>query len=70
MAENEQTTKPTPADLQGKDQPGMLGDGTEEQNLNRPGDKGARITEDQLLTADQAKAEQVKQGGRQNKTEH
>lgn len=48
MAENEQTIKPTPADQQGKDQPRMLGDGTQEQNLNRPGDKGASITEDQL----------------------
>lgn len=48
MAENEQTIKPTPADQQGKDQPGMLGDGTQEQNLDRPGDKGARITGNDL----------------------
>jgi hypothetical protein len=25
--------------------PGMMGDGTEEQNLNEPGDPSARITE-------------------------
>lgn len=44
VRENEQTTKPTPADQQGKDQPGMLGDGTQEQSLNRPADKNAKVT--------------------------
>ena len=43
VRENEQTTKPTPADQQGKDQPGMLGDGTQEQSLNRPADKNAKV---------------------------
>ena len=32
-------TKQTPAD-----HPGMMGDGTEEQNLNQPGNPSARIT--------------------------
>ncbi len=30
---------------------GMLGDGTEEQNLNQPGDPAARITEDEVDAA-------------------
>ena len=28
--------------------PGMLGDGTEEQNLNQPGDPSKRITEEEV----------------------
>jgi hypothetical protein len=28
--------------------PGMMGDGTEEQNLNQPGNSGARITQDDV----------------------
>lgn len=28
--------------------PGMLGDGTEEQNLNQPGDPSKRIGEDEV----------------------
>lgn len=31
--------------------PGMLGDGTEEQNLNQPGDPDARITKDDAEAA-------------------
>ena len=31
--------------------PGMMGDGTEEQNLGQPGDPGARITEDEVKDA-------------------
>jgi hypothetical protein len=31
--------------------PGMLGDGTEEQNLNQPGNPDARIVEDELDAA-------------------
>ena len=31
--------------------PGMMGDGTEEQNLGQPGDPAARITEDEVKTA-------------------
>ncbi len=31
--------------------PGMLGDGTEEQNLNEPGDPKARISRDEVEDA-------------------
>ncbi len=31
--------------------PGMMGDGTEEQNLNERGDPSARITEDEVDAA-------------------
>jgi hypothetical protein len=31
--------------------PGMLGDGTEEQNLNQPGNPEARIGKDELTDA-------------------
>jgi hypothetical protein len=31
--------------------PGMLGDGTEEQNLNEPGNPSARIKQDELNAA-------------------
>ena len=31
--------------------PGMLGDGTEEQNLNQPGNPDARIKKDELTEA-------------------
>jgi hypothetical protein len=31
--------------------PGMMGDGTEEQNLNQKGDPKARITEDEVKAA-------------------
>ncbi|WP_309606968.1 hypothetical protein [Phenylobacterium sp.] len=31
--------------------PGMMGDGTEEQNLNQKGDPSARITEDEVKDA-------------------
>lgn len=39
MAEDPKTADP---------HPGMLGDGTEEQNLNQPGDPSKRITEDEV----------------------
>ena len=32
-------------------QPGVLGDGTEEQNLGQPGDPSARITEEEVEEA-------------------
>ena len=36
----------------GKDpHPGMMGDGTEEQNLGQPGDPKARIKEDEVREA-------------------
>ncbi len=31
--------------------PGMMGDGTEEQNLDQKGDPAARITKDDVTTA-------------------
>ena len=31
--------------------PGMMGDGTEEQNLNQPGDPSKRITADEVEDA-------------------
>ncbi len=31
--------------------PGMMGDGTEEQNLGQPGDPSARITQDEVTAA-------------------
>ena len=31
--------------------PGVMGDGTEEQNLNQPGTPGARITEEEVSEA-------------------
>lgn len=37
------------------DHPGMMGDGTEEQNLNQPGKPGARITKDEVEAAFAAK---------------
>lgn len=41
----EQTNKPV------ENHPGMMGDGTEEQNLNQKGDPAARITEDEVQDA-------------------
>lgn len=40
----------TPAKNDGS-QPGVMGDGTEEQNLGQPGNPGARITEDEVREA-------------------
>ena len=31
--------------------PGMMGDGTEEQNLNQPGNPAARVTEEDVKAA-------------------
>ncbi len=35
----------------GGSRPGVMGDGTEEQNLGQPGDPSARITEDEVKAA-------------------
>ena len=35
----------------GGSRPGVMGDGTEEQNLGQPGTPGARITEDEVKEA-------------------
>ncbi|HWQ88027.1 hypothetical protein [Brevundimonas sp.] len=37
--------------------PGMMGDGTEEQNLNQPGDPSKRITADEVEDAFGKKAD-------------
>jgi hypothetical protein len=44
----------------GGSRPGVMGDGTEEQNLGQPGNPGARITEDEVKEAfgDKAAKEQ------------
>ncbi len=43
-------TKPSP-DKPVEPHPGMMGDGTEEQNLNQKGDPSARISEDEVKDA-------------------
>lgn len=46
------TNKPAdPNDKVAPSHPGMLGDGTEEQNLNQPGNPGARIKKDEIDAA-------------------
>jgi hypothetical protein len=47
------TNKPSPsADKKSADKHnGMMGDGTEEQNLNQPGTHGARIEKDEVTAA-------------------
>ena len=44
---------PTPKDTTKPDvgKPGMMGDGTEEQNLDQPGNPAARIKEDEVAEA-------------------
>jgi hypothetical protein len=52
------TIKPSlPADKKSADKhTGMMGDGTEEQNLNQPGTPGARIDKDEVTAAFEKKA--------------
>jgi hypothetical protein len=46
------TNKPAPKDTKKNiPHPGMMGDGTEEQNLGQPGDPAARIKKDEVDTA-------------------
>ncbi len=45
------------ADKPADPHPGMMGDGTEEQNLNQKGDPSARITEAEVKDAFGEKAE-------------
>jgi len=47
------TNKPDPKQSKTKsvDRPGMMGDGTEEQNLNEPGNPAARIKKDEVEAA-------------------
>lgn len=44
------TNEPEPPRNDGS-QPGVMGDGTEEQNLGQPGNPGARITEEEVREA-------------------
>jgi hypothetical protein len=48
------TSKPDPKDTSKKPatpRPGMMGDGTEEQNLGQPGNPAARIKKDEVDAA-------------------
>jgi len=48
------TNKPDPKDAKKKPatpHPGMMGDGTEEQNLGQPGNPAARIKKDEVDAA-------------------
>jgi hypothetical protein len=48
------TSKPNPKDSKkspGTQHPGMMGDGTEEQNLGQPGNPDARIKKDEVDAA-------------------
>jgi hypothetical protein len=48
------TNSPNPKDTTKKDadpHPGMMGDGTEEQNLGQPGNPAARIKQDEVDAA-------------------
>ena len=48
------TTKPDHKDVKkspAPSHPGMMGDGTEEQNLGQPGNPAARIRKDEVDTA-------------------
>jgi hypothetical protein len=46
------SNKPAPKDTANKPpHPGMMGDGTEEQNLGQPGDPAARIKKDEVDAA-------------------
>ena len=52
---------PTGQGKDGKDlHPGMMGDGTEEQNLNQKGDPSARITEAEVKEAFKDKGDGAK----------
>jgi hypothetical protein len=46
------TSKPNPKDTKkNPPHPGMMGDGTEEQNLGQPGNPAARIKKDEVAAA-------------------
>jgi hypothetical protein len=44
-------TAPEPKKVPGDKHPGMMGDGTEEQNLNQPGNPQARIKQGEVDAA-------------------
>jgi hypothetical protein len=52
------TNKPSPSGHKKSDDmhKGMMGDGTEEQNLNQPGTPDARIEKDEVTAAFEKKA--------------
>ena len=51
-ASNRKQSRMTDADQKNDgSQPGVMGDGTEEQNLGQPGNPAARITEDEVKAA-------------------
>jgi hypothetical protein len=54
------TNKPSPAaeNKIADKHKGMMGDGTEEQDLNQPGTPGARIEKDEVTAAFEKKAPQ------------
>lgn len=47
----DQTKTPSDKPKTDNPHPGMMGDGTEEQNLGQPGQPGARITEEEVAEA-------------------
>jgi hypothetical protein len=51
---------PTGSDKSKDLHPGMMGDGTEEQNLNQKGDPSARITEAEVKEAFKNKGDKSK----------
>jgi hypothetical protein len=48
---NKPDQKPTTKQKSADPHPGMMGDGTEEQNLGQPGNPGARIKKDEVDAA-------------------
>ncbi|SDS93980.1 hypothetical protein [Bradyrhizobium canariense] len=57
------TQKPDPKHTKAKtgtDHPGMMGDGTEEQNLGQPGNPAARIKQDEVDAAFKKNATKTK----------
>ena len=50
MTNKSQTSQDTKKQTKA-DHPGMMGDGTEEQNLGQPGNPAARIKKDEVDTA-------------------
>ena len=47
----DKTTNPKDAKKPAASKPGMMGDGTEEQNLDQPGNSAARIKQDEVADA-------------------
>ncbi|HYG87111.1 MAG TPA: hypothetical protein VD978_12705 [Azospirillum sp.] len=51
MADQDRNKPGRAPGVQGAAQPGVMGDGTEEQNLNQPGNPDARIKQDEVEAA-------------------